>query len=190
MTQRRMTRIRSANLLACLASTLLVLPACPVDTGDTFTVNTESTTAGTGIDSAATDSSDETTMGVVVTTTGSPGTTSTSGAETSGDTSDSSTGGPPLSCGKPAKECAVDKREWCEDLASICVGAGLTPSMGQGTDYCKISLSQCEAGEPACQACFYVANTCKQLGGGMDACDEAFEDCLCRAAAHGLNIDA
>lgn len=35
MTQRRMTRIRSANLLACLASTLLVLPACPVDTGDT-----------------------------------------------------------------------------------------------------------------------------------------------------------
>lgn len=34
-----------------------------------------------------------------------------------------------------------------------------------------------------------AAATCKQLSGGEEACNLIREDCLCRAAAHGLPVE-
>lgn len=106
---------------------------------------------------------------------------------TTGD--ESSSGGTtiaPISCGEPADECGIAAREWCEDLEDVCSNAGISDG-ASGIDYC--SALGCEV-TPPCQACFFIANTCKQLGNGAEFCDAIMADCLCRAQRHNLDIDA
>ena len=108
---------------------------------------------------------------------------------TSGDESSSgggTTGPAPISCGMPAQECGIAAREWCEDLQDVCSGAGISDG-ASGIDYC--SALACPV-TPPCQACFFIASTCKQLGNGEDFCDAIMADCLCRAQRHDLDIDA
>jgi len=119
-------------------------------------------------------------------------TTSTGAAPTtSAAPSTGTTGAEVSACGTPAEECAVIAREWCADLANLCAATPLSPVPGSGaTDYCTILDAQCNSGEAsACDQCFYIFNTCKQLSGGEEACNLIREDCLCRAAAHGLPVE-
>lgn len=162
-------------------STLLVLAltACPQNTGDTFTEQTSSSTA-TGTTAAPT---------TTETSTGDATDTDTDTDATTEASTSTPTTGEPAACGVPAEECSIVKRDWCEELNSICTGAGLQPSNGVGTNYCEPVQRQCGNGETPCRTCFYIANTCKQLGGGEQACNDAYADCLCRATANGLDIN-
>lgn len=123
---------------------------------------------------------------------------STGGDSTTGDSDGSSstttaptttTGAETINCGEPADECTPTNREWCVDIADLCSKTALYPAPGSGsTNYCELVAIQCADGVPPCQACNYIANTCKQLGGGEQACNDALADCLCRATEHGLDI--
>lgn len=158
---------------------LVILAACPdgpawVTTDEETTGAAPTTSAGSTADAttttAATDATSDTTAAAP--------STGTTGAEVS-------------ACGTPAEECAVIAREWCADLANLCAATPLSPVPGSGaTDYCTILDAQCNSGEAsACDQCFYIFNTCKQLSGGEEACNLIREDCLCRAAAHGLPVE-
>lgn len=109
---------------------------------------------------------------------------------TSSTTGGSTTGTETVNCGEPADACTPTNREWCIDIADLCSKTPLYPAPGSGsTNYCELVAIQCADRVPPCQACNYIANTCKQLGGGEQPCNDALADCLCRAIEHGLDIN-
>lgn len=159
---------------------MLCMGGCPQDplfvtTEDSSGGGTQSPTADTASD-ASTSGGDSTDADAT-----------TAADPTEGDT----TTGAVVNCGHPAMECAITHREWCVDLGDLCGKTPLspTPGNGGGTDYCAIVGSMCDTGTPPCQICNYAANTCKQLGGGESACNNALAECLCHAQAHDLPID-
>jgi len=162
-----------------LTLSLAILAACP--DGPAW-VTTDEETTSTG----AAPTTGETSTGSTA-----DATTDATDASSTTDPSTGTTAAEVSACGMPAEECTVIAREWCADLAIICAATPLSPAPGSGgTDYCAILDAQCNSAEAsACDQCFYIFNTCKQLGGGGTACNLIREDCLCRAAAHGLPVE-
>ncbi len=160
---------------------LVILAACP-DGPAWVTTDEETTSTGAAPTTSAGSTADATT-----TTAATDATSDTTAAAPSTGT----TGAEVSACGTPAEECAVIASEWCADLANLCAATPLSPVPGSGaTDYCTILDAQCNSGEAsACDQCFYIFNTCKQLSGGEEACNLIREDCLCRAAALGLPVE-
>jgi hypothetical protein len=158
---------------------LVILAACP-DGNVWLTTDAEDTSTGA-----------DPTTGDASTSTTSTGSTSAATDATTTDAATATTSAEVSACGMPAEECTVIAREWCANLAIICAATPLSPAPGSGgTDYCAILDAQCNSAEAsACDQCFYIFNTCKQLGGGGTACNLIREDCLCRAAAHGLPVE-
>lgn len=85
-------------------------------------------------------------------------------------------------------ECTAVGKTFCEDVFEQCQAAGLDLSLGgNGTNYCRIAKMMCDDGQPPCQVCSYMTNTCLQLFGGP-VCDNVGSKCLCVAEAHGLEF--
>lgn len=170
------------NTTFAVLSTLAILTAaagCPSDP-EWITTDAPDTSTSTG---------EPTTSGVVMTTTTGPSTDGTTGDTST--TSDTGTGttGIGQQCGIPydaEDECTAVGKTFCEDVFEQCQAAGLDLSLGgNGTNYCRIAKMMCDDGQPPCQVCSYMTNTCLQLFGGR-VCDNVGSKCLCVAEAHGV----
>jgi len=158
--------------LVALVLTSSTVPACP----ETPTFVTTDDNAG------------ETSTGHTPTTTAASSTGDSDASSSS--TTTTTTGAEAVDCGVPSDACEPTSREWCADIAGLCSKTPLNPAPGSGsTNYCELVAIQCADRVPPCQVCNYIANTCKQLGGGERACNDALADCLCRATEHGLPIN-
>lgn len=83
-------------------------------------------------------------------------------------------------------ECAPTRDDWCDELEDLCRAYDLDKSPTGGVDYCEVAHEYCAAGNPPCQSCFYVANTCQQIP-HSGLCDDLAAQCDCLAEAHGLD---
>jgi hypothetical protein len=175
-------------MLRLQTALLLILPtflsACPGDgNDDTGPANTSSSASSSSTTGIATTEEESATLIMGSTSMPEP----TTGEESTGDTTGGTTE-TAVECGQPAETCDRENREWCPDLLTLCEASGLDLSDMGGTNYCALLDAQCNVGIPPCDLCFYLANTCGQLGTGVD-CDTVTAECLCRAVKHELTVD-
>jgi hypothetical protein len=150
-------------------------PGGSTDSLPPATTSVDPTTSSTGDTSEPT--SEPTSTSDDTTTTSTSGTVLT-GTGSEGSTDDTTSEPPPVGCLDGGYDCAEAPmaEDFCSYLADAC-GSHDIPQ-----HYCDIVAVKCRVGEDACSTCFYLANTCSQVGLG---CDELYAECACVAEGLG-----
>lgn len=148
---------------------------------------------------AAACSPEGTVVTTAITITAPPTTATTSGDETTGGDTDSATaetiepttGGPDLTTSTASTTTGADWPEWClpDPEVYLCPRVPVDFDFCKyvadaceiheiGGIYCEIAVDKCLADEERCATCFWLANTCVQIGSN---CDDLMNECACAA---------